>query len=277
MARKGPAMRAVPMPAPHRESRSRTSSIDEVPPRAGKRPTLRPVSSTPPASPSLSKHKEAPKPAAKPAAKRRKITSAPPASRHGMVTRTRGKIFPLMKLPPELRNNIYRHAFLDSNPTSIDLSKVKLPPLLSISRTFTTIVRCNWCIRSRHWHGPLYIRYEKAGKIDLHPLLRGPNSLSKKAIRFRRLEFRVICVCCDPGITIGVVDLEVVGRTQTVTLTMKNTKQAEATTALEKMVSMIEEEVEEAGERRPFNGFTVQDVVNVGKCFKVEDAELSSP
>jgi len=208
-----------------------------------------------------------------------------------MVTRTRGKIFPLMKLPPELRNNIYRHAFLDSNPTSIDLSKVKLPPLLSISSeirsealsiffyegTFTTIVRCNWCIRSRHWHGPLYIRYEKAGKIDLHPLLRGPNSLSKKAIRFRRLEFRVICVCCDPGITIGVVDLEVVGRTQTVTLTMKNTKQAEATTALEKMVSMIEEEVEEAGERRPFNGFTVQDVVNVGKCFKVEDAELSSP
>ncbi|KAK5168788.1 uncharacterized protein LTR77_006097 [Saxophila tyrrhenica] len=241
-------------------------------------------SSTPPSSPDEKKQTEEP---TRPPAKRRKFAASGPPSRHVMRTRSRVKIFPIMDLPPELRNNIYRHVFSDSIPEPIKLKAIRLPPLLSVSNiirvealsvffyeeTFTTTVRSNWCIRSRHYHSPLYHRYVECGNVELHPLLcSGQHILPKRAIRFRKLEFRVTCVCCDPGITIGVVDLEVVGRTPTWKLTMLNTKQAEAKLALEGMCVEVKELVEDVATRRRFNGFTVQDVVDVGDCFRDDGA-----
>jgi hypothetical protein len=190
-----------------------------------------------------------------------------------------------MQLAPELRATIYNKAFERDEDDRVNLNTVKLPPLLAVNKQirreglpiffaatpFHLPVRSNWCVRTMHYHGPRYFRYEQAGKLDLYPHIRdGSELLLKTDVRIRRLDLSIHCVCCYPGIRIGSLSLRIVGRTPEVELKPVERAQQGTKDAMARMTEHAKEVVEEAARGERFNGFSARDIALVCQCFRIE-------
>ncbi|KAK3707049.1 CorA metal ion transporter [Vermiconidia calcicola] len=253
---------------------------------AGKQPTLRPKSTA---------HQQTIQDVMRPQTLSKACSTVPkkkaterPKPAHRMVTRSRAQqTFRFMALPPEIREKIYSMTFSTLAPHTLTLGSLQLPPPLSVSRvvrseamstffavgTFSKTLRSNWCVRNKHFHGPGYYRHRAAGVLSLSPLLQdGERGLPKEAIRFRHVQFRVDCVCCLPGIEIGSLSLRVVGGVPAVERTVK-AEQSEAKKALGAMFESVEVVASQTAGREVFNGFTVDDLLRVAGCFRIEDEE----
>ncbi|KAK3717951.1 hypothetical protein LTR37_005377 [Vermiconidia calcicola] len=264
---------------------------EQMPPRpktAGKQATLRPKSTAhQPETQGKVIMEQRPPPEVSKARPKLKATERPKPS-HRMVTRSRAQqTFRFMELPPETRDSIYSMVFSTLAPHTLTLGTLQLPPLLSVSRevrsealatffaagTFSKTLRSNWCIRNKHFHEPGYYRHRAAGVLNLSPLLRdGDRGLPKEAIRFKHVQFLVNCVCCLPGLEIGSLSLRVVGARPVVERTVR-VEQLEAKKAFGAMCQSVEVVASQIAGREAFNGFTVDDLVRVAGCFRVEDEE----
>ena len=203
-----------------------------------------------------------------------------------MITRSRAAQFRLSDLPPEIRNHIYSYTTSDDNPKS--LSGFRLPPLLSVSKevrseslhmffatnSFKATLRSSWCVRNKHFHGPGYKRHDKAGIVELSLLLHDADvGLPKDAIRFRHIEFCIKCVCCIQPLDIGYLTLSVEDRKPVVKGSAK-TIQPETKNSLNLMFAETEVVAKRIGARQLFNGFTIDDIVELASCFKHGSALL---
>ncbi|KAM0719112.1 hypothetical protein Q7P37_005017 [Cladosporium fusiforme] len=135
-------------------------------------------------------------------------------------TRSRTAQFPLLRLPAELRNNIYAHALKSSS--KIPLRSLEIPPLLQVSQQLRRealglltsvndiklVVRCNYCVVGGHVAGdkPLHKFYHSTGLLALDAARRA--WMQAQDVVFRSLEIEVLCCCCDRT-SIGVIGIRV--------------------------------------------------------------------
>ena len=207
------------------------------------------------------------------------------SSAHGMTTRSRARNFRFLDLPAEIRAIIYAETCAEPSEP-LDLSSFKLPIQLSVSSmlrsealpvffsatTFTARFRSNWCVRNEHIHGPGYMRYMESGKLDLSPYLREtPVALPKEAVRFHNINFSVQCACCVQERVIGSLELRVVDRKPFVGNSSSISSNSETKKVWTRMVEGVESQVKQIGARHLFNGFTIDDVVELAMCFRLED------
>ena len=168
----------------------------------------------------------------------------------------------------------------------LNLSDFKLPLQLSVSSTlraealpvfftsttFTAKFRSNWCVRAEHIHGPEYVRYMQSGKLHLSPYLRDtPVGLPKEAVRFHNINFSVQCACCVHERVIGSLELRMVARKPVIRNSFSSSYNSETKKAWSRMVEGMETKVKAIAARHDFNGFTVDDLVELAMCFRLED------
>jgi hypothetical protein len=245
---------------------------------AGKHPTRVPIKTVTPLPPPATQ---------KQLRKARAKSVAQLPSAHGMTTRSRARNFRFLDLPPEIRAIIYAEACAEPSEP-LDLSNFKLPLQLSVSSmlrsealpvffsttTFTAKFRSNWCVRAEHIHGPEYIRYMESGKLDLSPYLRNtPVALPKEAVRFHNINFSVQCACCVQERVIGSLELRVVDRKPFVVNSSSISSNSETKKVWTRMVEGVESQAKQIGARHLFNGFTIDDLVELAVCFRLEDED----
>lgn len=216
-----------------------------------------------------------------PPTQRRHVIDAATRYHHGMLTRSRGNTFRIMELPAQLRNNIYSYASHDPNP--IQLTDVRLPPFAHVSKiirsevlpaffkenVFSAAVTTNWCVSHNEFFGPKGQLYARSGSIGLHPLLDlGPYRLSYEAVRFGHVKFSVICYCFHGrAVSIGEVDIKSVGE-RVAELLVDTTVPEQTKSALIKMGTAAKNVAKAAKAREQFNGFSVEDLLEIGACFR---------
>lgn len=248
----------------------------------GKHPTRVPLKALPPPSASTTpKEPKISKP--KSTFKQRSL--------HGMTTRRRARNFPFMDLPPEIRNSIYEHAYASTDrllelsdfmlPQSVNVSRVfrsEALPVFFASQTFTAQFRSNWCVRAEHYHHAGYNHFSESGKIDLCSFLKDDGKgleLPGEAVRFQSIKFTVECACCVNGLVIGHVEIRVTDRKPALGSQGLISKNSETKQVWSDFIEAVEIKAKEIGERKPFNGFTIEDVKGLAMCFRRRDDDDS--
>ena len=249
----------------------------DLPQPAGKQPALRPIST--PSTPAVRRGRPSRISKSTP---RKKVAPASSAANR-IITRSQSKIFRwLFDLPGEIRNHIYSSAYVINSP---DLSNFTIPAALSACRKvreeglpvffatniFHVTLRCNWCVFASHFHGPLHVRYNDTGVVELSPfLLDGWLGLPEEAIRFQHVDFHINCVCCISPTEIGTLSIRVLDRKQFVESKLRKPEQMGigTTTSWKVMTEAVESVIKRSGERSIFNGFMVEDIARVASCFR---------
>ena len=263
------------------------------PPRAkapaGKHPTLRPKATGRAIASKITKQARAAKQSQKEAAARSRNPRPWQAATRRILTRSQTKVFRLLDLPAEMRNEVYQYAAtsLGHEGKIIDLKDLAIPPELSLSKQYRTEalpfyfstnhfkfrVISNYCVFRRHFHHHEHVRYHQAGIAALSPLLtdiqikkeegEAVRLLKDEQIRFKRVTVHLDCVCCDPGKLVAKFELSMQGTQPVVECEIVyNIKDADRVTkpSMELIFESVRKVVGEMGQREGFNGFTVGDL-----------------
>lgn len=126
-------------------------------------------------------------------------------------------------------------------------------------------------MRNGHLHNSRYLGYEDTGTIDLSPLLLGGKAgLPEEAIRFRKIDLCINCACCLEAWKIASVTMRVKGRKPLVEQQTER-KEPKTRAALMSMFAKVEIVAKRIADREVFNGYSVDDVVELAKCFRNDD------
>ena len=134
------------------------------------------------------------------------------------VTRSRTAHFPLMRLPPEIRNIIYRLSL--EKPDRIDARTMLIPSifcttalvrkeslgLLTANNEMVFTVRSSYCVTARGPASTNHPYHFQIGRLMLDA--RRKAWFAQKEIVFKALRLRVCCICCREN-TIGFLNFSI--------------------------------------------------------------------